>query len=76
MADIAMAHHQSRRMSLVESVTNVVTGYLIALVVQVLVYPLFDIHVSMAQNAAIAAIFMAVGIARHYILRRLFELFR
>jgi hypothetical protein len=34
---------QSRRMSLVEAVTNVVVGFAVALLTQIIVFPVFDI---------------------------------
>jgi hypothetical protein len=67
---------QSRRMSLVEAVTNTMVGYLLALIVQLISFPLFGLEVSLADNLAIALIFTAVSIARSYTLRRLFEQLR
>ena len=66
---------QSRRMSLVESVANVAIGYGIALLTQLAVFPAFGC-VSLAQNAAIGAIFTVVSIVRSYCLRRVFERMR
>jgi hypothetical protein len=63
-------------MSLVEAVTNTVVGYLLALVVQLIAFPLFGLEVSLADNVAIALLFTAVSIARSYTLRRLFERLR
>ncbi|MCP4548490.1 MAG: hypothetical protein GY835_18690 [bacterium] len=67
---------QSRRMSLVESLSNVAIGYGIAVVTQILVFPLFDLKVRLADNLAIGAIFTVVSIGRSYALRRLFEFVR
>jgi hypothetical protein len=67
---------QSRRMSLVEAVSNTVIGYLLALIVQLIAFPLFGLDVSLADNIAIALLFTAVSIARSYTLRRLFERLR
>ena len=67
---------QSRRMSLVEAVTNTVVGYLLAVVVQLVAFPLFGLEVGLADNLAIALLFTAVSIARSYTLRRLFERIR
>ena len=67
---------QSRSMSLVESVANTAVGYGIALLAQMLVFPAFGLHVTLAQNAAIGAIFTVVSIARSYCLRRMFERLR
>jgi hypothetical protein len=64
---------QSRTMSLVESTTNVVVGFLLALSTQVAIFPLFGITVSVGDNLLIGGIFTAVSIARSFTLRRLFE---
>ncbi len=67
---------QSRRMSLVESIANVIVGYGIAVGTQVVVFPLFGIHASLSDNLTIGAIFTLVSIIRSYALRRAFERFR
>jgi hypothetical protein len=64
---------QSRAASLVEATANVLVGYLVALAAQQLVFPLFAIHTTLAQDAGIAAAFTAVSLLRSYLLRRLFE---
>lgn len=68
-----MADGQSRGMSLLESVVNVLVGFLIALATQIVVFPLFDIHISLADDLLIGACFTVVSIARSYLLRRLFN---
>jgi hypothetical protein len=64
---------QSRAMSLVEAITNVVVGYGVAVLTQLLVFPLFGLHTTLAENLMIGAIFTVVSIARSFALRRLFE---
>ncbi len=64
---------QSRAMSLVESLANVAVGYGLAVVTQMLVFPLFALHTTLAENLTIGAIFTVVSIGRSYCLRRLFE---
>ena len=64
---------QSRTMSLVEAVANVAVGYGIAVITQLLVFPLFGLSTTLAENLAMGAIFTVVSIARSYMLRRLFE---
>ena len=66
---------QSRRMSLVEAITNVVGGYGIAVLAQVVMFPLFGLHATLAENMTMGAIFTVLSIARSFTLRRLFELF-
>lgn len=67
---------QSRVMSLVESLANVAVGYGLAVITQLLVFPLFGLHTTLAENMTIGAIFTVVSIARSFTLRRLFEALR
>ena len=64
---------QSRLMSAVEAVTNVVVGYLLAVATQVLVFPLFGLDATLRQSLGIGAIFTLVSLVRGYFLRRLFD---
>jgi hypothetical protein len=67
---------QSRLMSIVESLANVLVGYGVAVVTQMLVFPLFGLAVTVAENLLIGLIFTAVSIVRSYALRRGFEALR
>lgn len=60
-------------MSLVESLANVAVGYGVAVVTQILIFPIFGLHTTLAQNLMMGAIFTVVSIGRSYALRRLFE---
>ena len=64
---------QSRAMSLVEAVTNVVVGYGLAVATQLAVFPLFGLPARLNDALAMGAIFTVVSIARGYALRRFFE---
>ena len=67
---------QSRLMSLVEAVANVVVGYGVAVITQILIFPIFGLHTTLAQNLKMGAIFTVVSIARSFALRRVFEAIR
>ena len=67
---------QSRAMSLVEAVANVVVGYVLAVMTQLAVFPPFSIEVALGEHLAIGLAFVAVSLARSYALRRLFERWR
>ena len=67
---------QSRLMSLVESLANVLVGYGVAVVTQMVVFPLFGLAVTVTENLLIGLIFTAVSIVRSYALRRGFEALR
>ena len=67
---------QSRLMSLAEAITNVAVGYGVAVVTQILIFPIFGLHTSLGQNLAMGGIFTLVSLARSFLLRRLFEAIR
>ncbi len=67
---------QSRLMSLVESLANVLVGYVVAVVTQMAVFPLFGLAVTVTENLLIGLIFTVVSIVRSYALRRGFEALR
>ena len=67
---------QTRLMSLVESVANVIVGYGVAVVTQILIFPIFGLQTTLAQNLKMGAVFTIVSLGRSYALRRLFERFR
>lgn len=64
---------QPRLVSLIESVANVIVGYGVAVVTQILVFPAFGLYTTLAQNLKMGAVFTVASIARSYALRRLFE---
>ena len=64
---------QSRLMSLVESVANVIFGYGVAVVTQILIFPVFGLQTTLGQNLAMGGVFTIVSLARSFLLRRLFE---
>ncbi len=64
---------QSKRMSMMESLTNVAVGYGVAVSAQIMIFPLFGLDVALADNLAIGAIFTGISIVRSFTLRRVFE---
>jgi hypothetical protein len=67
---------QSRVMSLVEALTNVVVGLMVAVATQVVVFPILGLQATLGQNLKLALVFTGVSVARSYVLRRLFETMR
>ena len=64
---------QSKFQSLIESFTTVISGFLVALVVQLLIFPLYDIDITLFQNVQIVMILTVTSIIRVYIVRRCFN---
>ena len=67
---------QSRAMSLVEAWANVCFGYSVAVITQIVIFPVFGLQMTLAQNLKIGAVFTVVSIARSFALRRVFESIR
>jgi hypothetical protein len=60
-------------MSAVEAVANVVVGYGIAVISQILLFRALGIDVSLRESLVVGVVFTIVSIARSFALRRLFE---
>lgn len=59
-------------MSLVEAATNVVVGYVLAILTQIVVFPWFGIKAALEEHLAIGVAFVGVSLIRGYLLRRVF----
>ncbi len=64
---------QSRWLSFVEAVTNIVVGYGLAVLTQIIVFPFFGLRTTLVENLLIGGLFTIVSLARGYVLRRLFN---
>jgi len=64
---------QTKFHSAVESVVNILIGYLVALGSQIVIFPLFGIQVGLRDNLLIGAFFTVVSLVRSYVLRRVFN---
>lgn len=61
---------QSKLHSLFEILLNVFTGFIIAVITQYFVYPMYGIETTVFENMQLAGIFIAASIIRGYIWRR------
>lgn len=86
VSDIALIHHleplkklevrrvsQTRLLSFIESSANTAVGYVTAIMTQLIVFPMFDIHIKLHENLVIGAIFTVISLIRGYIIRRYFN---
>ena len=64
---------QSKFQSLIESFVTVGSGFFVALGVQLLIFPLYDIEITMFENIQLVIIFTTTSIIRVYIVRRCFN---
>ena len=63
-------------MSLIEAVSNVAVGYVLAVATQIIVFPWFGLRPSIGQSLALGGVFVGISLLRSYALRRLFEHWR
>ena len=64
---------QTRRTSMLESIANTIVGWIVALVGQILIFPLFGINIPLSSSAEIGLLFVGISTLRSYALRRAFE---
>lgn len=64
---------QSKTHSLIESIANTVSGFLISVLIGEISYAYYGIPVSTAQNLELTLIFTVASIIRSYAFRRLFN---
>jgi hypothetical protein len=64
---------QTRLGSLIEALMNVVIGFSINYVANLLIFPLFGMHISLSDNFWMGMIYTAISIARSYVIRRWFN---
>lgn len=64
---------QSKLGSLIEAALNVLIGYGVALISQIVIFPMFGIYVSLQTNIAIGAWFTDISLVRSYVIRRWFN---
>ena len=56
-----------------ESVIDVGSGFILAVLIQLLIFPLFDLHPTIFENFQIALIFTVVSMTRSTLWRRYFR---
>ncbi len=64
---------QSRRQSMTETVASVAIGYVVALLSQLAIFPVFGLEVTLTDNLMIGAWFTIISIIRGYYVRRFFN---
>ena len=64
---------QSKKQSLIESLTSTTIGIIIGIVLNLTILPIFGYPVSFSDSLRISIIFTIVSIIRSYIIRRFFN---
>ena len=64
---------QTKRQSLIETLTNVGVGWFISFIANMLVLPLFGYNINLTDGVLISIIFTIISIVRGYVVRRWFN---
>lgn len=64
---------QSKKHSIIESITQTLIGLITSLLIQLILYPLLNITVTFSQNLIITFVFFVASIIRGYLVRRIFN---
>ena len=64
---------QTKLQSLIESITNILIGYIVAIASQLAVFPLFGINIPLSDNLLIGFWFTVISLVRSYAVRRYFN---
>ena len=64
---------QSLRMSLIEAIANVASGFALAVQAQLMLFPVLGLHPTLDQSVRIGLVFTLMSILRSFALRCLFE---
>ena len=64
---------QSKFHSFIEACTTVGSGMIVALAIQLLIFPLYNIQITMFENIQLVVIFTTTSLLRVYIIRRFFN---
>lgn len=68
--DIVRQKIQNRLQSLFEQFENVVIGYVVAVLSQLIIFPYFGIHITFAENLLVSIYFTFISVAKGYLIRR------
>ena len=64
---------QSKKQSLIETLTSVFIGLLIGVILNLTVLPLFDYNITVTDSLLVSLIFTIVSVMRGYMIRRWFN---
>jgi len=64
---------QTKKQSIVESITQTVIGLVTSFLIQLVIYPILNIPVTFSQNLIITFVFFLASILRGYLIRRFFN---
>lgn len=64
---------QSKKLSVIESVVNTTSSFIVGILTQIVIFPFYGLKVSIAANISMTLIFSLTSLIRSYIVRRIFN---
>ena len=64
---------QSTKHSAIESIINVLVGLIVSFLIQIMIYPILNIPVTLNQNLIITSVFFVASFVRGFAVRRVFN---
>ena len=64
---------QTKRQSLIETLTSVFVGWFIGVILNLTVLPLFDYNITVVDSLLVSLIFTVISVVRGYLIRRFFN---
>ena len=64
---------QSKKQSLIETLTSVFVGWLIGVILNLTILPLFDYNITVVDSLWVSLIFTVISVVRGYLIRRFFN---
>lgn len=65
--------NQTKLGSFIEAMINVIIGFTINYIANLCIFPLFGMHISMANNFYMGLIYTLISVVRSYAIRRFFN---
>lgn len=67
-----MKHKDTKIKSFVEAICNIIIGWTISFIANIIIFPLFGFNTGLKQLAWIGFIYTCISLTRSYLIRRLF----
>ncbi len=64
---------QSKRESMIETLTSVFVGWLIGVILNLTILPLFNYNITVVDSLWVSLIFTVISVIRSYVIRRFFN---
>jgi hypothetical protein len=65
--------NQTKSNSVIESITSVIFGFILSILLQPFVFIVVGIQASSVQNIFVVVVFTFIGLIRTYVIRRIFN---